>query len=201
MKTRIAIVLMLAVAQSSAQDVHTQEQGQPHPVPIQGSVVNLSPANTTIGFIGTHEGPQPDPRRCGFAKFAGQAQLDETGTMKSVGFDIDTASLWAEIPKLTAHLKSPDFFDVRQHPQAAFRSTSITLGSQPGTFEVTGNFTLLGVTKEITAPASISVSEQGVTLVAAFTVDRTTFGMDYGQGKVKNIVEINVSIGEPTPDA
>jgi len=46
---------------------------------------------------------------------------------------------------------------------------------------VTGNLTLNGVTKSISFPGSIDISERGVTLATNdFTINRTDFGMKYG---------------------
>ena len=170
-------------------------------VPAKDGVVQLGPANSQIKFVGIHEGDKPDPRQGGFAKFKGLAGLDQSGALQSVAFDIETASLWSEIPKLTNHLKSPDFFDVRQHPTAAFRSTAIRPTDQPGVFMIQGDFTLLGVTKEVTMPATINGSSNGLTLISQFKLDRTKFGMNYGQGKVHKDVAITVVIGEATADS
>ena len=168
------------------------------PAPVKSGVVELAPANTRIDFVGTHEGAKPDPRKGGFAKFTGKAQLSDSGTIESISIDIETASLWSEIPKLTAHLKSPDFFDVRQHSKATFRSTSIQPAEGSGKFDVSGNFTLLGKTNKIKIPVSVTVTSQGLTLLSKFTIDRTQFGMTYGQGKVTNDVTLTVAVGKPT---
>ncbi len=199
MKTITSVlVLFIAATHGTANAQQSARSAKLKPVPIQSGAVTLTPANTRIDFVGTHEGPKPDPRKGGFVKFSGKVVVSDNGSLESVAFDIDTLSLWSEISKLTAHLKSPDFFDVRQHPKAAFRSTSVSPSKKPGTFVVTGKFTLLGTTKEIKIPAVVSVSPRGVTLVSEFTFDRTHFGMNYGQGKVKKNVGISVVIGQRT---
>ena len=174
------------------------EKPQLKPVAIQSGVVSLAPKNTRIGFVGTHEGAKPDPREGGFAKFSGTAEVADSGILRSVAFEIQTKSLWTRIDKLTAHLKSPDFFDVREHPTAKFRSTSVRPAEKAGTFDLTGEFTLHGVTRKIKAPATVSVTKKGLILKCEFTLDRTQFGMDYGIGKVKKNVTVTVVIGEPT---
>ena len=132
---------------------------QPRPVPVQAGVVNLGPINSRIDFVGTHEGPKPDPRKGGFSKFAGRAEFAQNGALAAVEFDIETSSLWTEIPKLTGHLKSPDFFDVRQYPRAAFRSSAVSPTQQQGVYNVSGKFTLLGVTKEVSMPQAARVTD------------------------------------------
>ena len=201
MKTSFLSALLLTAAAAIGQELPIVAEEQAQPVPIRGGVASLSPENTTISFVGTHEGPKPDPRTGGFAAFSGKVEVNEGSTqVQSIQFEIATSSLRTEIPKLTAHLKSPDFFDVRQHPQAEFHSTTINDGSQDGALDVSGEFRLLGVTQEVSIPATVSVTDQGLTLNSVFSLDRRRFGMTYGQGRVNNNVEIRVNIGVPTPD-
>ena len=157
-----------------------------------GNIVALTEANTKIEFIGVHVGEKPDPRKGGFAKLAGTATLDG-GTLKSVTVELDTNSLTTELPPLTTHLKSPDFFDVKQHPTARFESTSIEAAAD-GKVNVTGNLTLLGITRPITMAATVS-TEDGLKLTAGFSIDRTEFGMTFGEDKVEKTVAMTVAIG------
>jgi polyisoprenoid-binding protein YceI len=163
--------------------------------PVKGGVATLSPQNTKIQFVCAHVGPRPDPRKGGFAKFTGKAQLDGK-SLKSFTVDIDTASIGTEFEKLTNHLKSPDFFEVRKYPSARFESTKIEPGS--GTAQITGKLTLHGVTKEISFPAAIEITDSGLKLSSEFTIDRTDFGINYDPTKVEKKVSMTVIIGERT---
>ena len=190
------VVAGVAVAQDSATlDADTATLTA---VSVDSGVASFSEANAQINFVGEHEGPKPDPRKGGFSEFSGQIKVGGDSSIESVSFDIDTGSLFTEIDKLTGHLKSPDFFDVRQHPKASFASTAVAKGDSADELQVTGDLTLLGNTQEITIPAKASVTSDGVTLVSDFTIDRTNFGMTYGDGKVKKEVSIKVMIGAPT---
>jgi polyisoprenoid-binding protein YceI len=164
-------------------------------VPLAGGAATLSPDNTKIQFVGTHSPPKaPDPRTGVFGKFSGKAQVDPaTKAVQSVSVEIETASLSTPIDRLTNHLKSPDFFDVRTHPTARFASTKITPG-EGGKATITGNLTLHGVTKEISFPASVQVTDEGLTLKSEFSIDRTQFGMTY-KG-VENKVDMTVIVGQ-----
>jgi polyisoprenoid-binding protein YceI len=161
----------------------------------------LSPANTRIEFVGTHAGEKPDPRKGGFEKFTGKLEVDLVAkSLKSISLDIDTESLSTEIPKLTEHLKSPDFFEVREHPKATFESTKIVPSAEsPGQLQITGNLTLHGVTKEITAPATVQIGPAGPSLRSELTLDRSEFGMNYSPDKVENKVSLTVVMGEKPP--
>jgi polyisoprenoid-binding protein YceI len=176
--------------------LHVSWAADAAPVPVQAGVAKLSPQNTKIQFVCAHVGVRPDPRKGGFAKLAGEAEVDmTTKTLKGVDLDIDTTSLWTEVgDKLTNHLKSPDFFEVRRYPTAHFESTKIVPGS--GMHQVTGKLTLHGVTKEISFPAKVEVGGSGLTLRSEFTIDRTDFGINYDSKKVENKVSLTVVVGE-----
>jgi len=82
--------------------------------------------------------------------------------------------------KLEGHLKSADFFDVANNPTSTFEITKVTDGAN-GQSNVTGNLTMMGVTKSITFPAQIEFGEGAISVTSAdFTINRTDFGMKYG---------------------
>jgi polyisoprenoid-binding protein YceI len=153
--------------------------------------VALTPQNTKIQFVCAHAGDKPDPRTGHFAAFTGTAAVDGS-TLKSITVDIDTKSITTEFEKLTGHLKSPDFFDVNEHPKAKFVSKTIT-AKPDGKVEITGDLTLHGVTKSITFPATVSTAS-GLTLTSEFKLDRTQFGMNFATDKVEKDVTMTVTI-------
>ena len=155
--------------------------------------VALTPENTLIQFVGTHVGDKPDPRTGKFGKLTGSAKGAD-GKLTEVMVTIDTASLETEIEKLTNHLKSPDFFDVRQHPEATFVSKKIEAG-EDGKVNITGDLTMLGETKSITFPAVVKVGKD-MSLTAEFVIDRTEFGMNYSPDKVHKDVTMTIKVGK-----
>src|SRR5688572_2882039 len=70
----------------------------------------------------------------------------------SIVVDINPASLDTNHEARDTHLKTSDYLDVEKFPAAGFVSTAIT-DKGDGKFGVTGNFTLHGVTKEISFDA------------------------------------------------
>ena len=87
--------------------------------------------------------------RGSFGAWSGSIELDDADISKSkVRAEIDVASIDTQEPKRDGHLKSPDFFDAEKFPKISFESTKIS--GTAGHFQVTGNFTLHGVTKELT---------------------------------------------------
>ena len=151
---------------------------------------DLTGKNTTITFVGTkpngkHEG--------GFKSVTGTASVpgDDLTKLK-ITLDIDCNSLYSDNPKLTAHLKSPDFFGVKSNPSAKFVSTKVEkAGSQ---YKITGDLTMLGKTNSVTVPAQITMSGGTLAIAANFKIDRTQWGMSYGKGKVDDDVSLTVNI-------
>jgi len=89
--------------------------------------------------------------------------------------------------KLVNHLKSEDFFDVAKFPVSKLEITSVEpiSGAASGApnYSVKANLTIRGVTKGITLPASLNITDNSVTGSGTFDVDRTEFGLKYGSGK------------------
>lgn len=82
--------------------------------------------------------------------------------------------------KLEGHLKSPDFFDVAQFPEAKFEITGVTEGTEAGKVTISGNLTMRGVTKNITFPATVTeATEISVKASADFNVLREDWGLVY----------------------
>ena len=175
-----------AAAVKAPTNAGSEEASAPTP-DSSGRYFAFGPSSATIAFIGSkvtgrHNG--------GFSKFAGEfraadGRLADTGN-KVV---IDTSSLFADNDRLTGHLKSPDFFNVAQFPTATFVSTAI----QPkGTnWVVTGNLTLHGVTKQISFPAQVQMTDEGVNVNTQFVLNRFDFGLIY-PGKANDLIRKEV---------
>jgi len=188
--------LVALVAVSTAFAAETPAAA-PAPVAAKAGKAALTPENTRLQFVCAHRGPKPEPRTGTFAKFTGVAEVDtQSKSIKSLSLDIDTNSVTTEFGKLTSHLKSPDFFDTREHPKASFISKKVVPGDKAGQFTVTGDLTLHGVTKEIKAPVTASFTNSGFTVTSDFAIDRSEFGMNYGSDKVENTVALTFVIGE-----
>ncbi|MEM8894944.1 MAG: YceI family protein [Bacteroidota bacterium] len=107
--------------------------------------------------------------------------------------------------KLKGHLMSPDFFDASTHPTATFELVEATAFSADMALEdkeefeteftpakaseimvanpthmITGNLTMRGVTKSVSFPAAVSLSDAGVSAAANFNIDRTAWNLSYG---------------------
>lgn len=80
--------------------------------------------------------------------------------------------------KLEKHLKSKDFFEVVVFPTATFELTHTA--NKNGKTYITGNLTVKNNTKQITFPASISVTDSSITLTSeVFKINRADFNVRY----------------------
>lgn len=189
----VAIVAALCTLLAAAPLGHGAESA---PVPVKSGSATLTAQNTKLQFVCAHVAADPMPRKGGFAKFMGKAEVDAaTKTLTSLDVDIDTTSLFTEFDMLTNHLKSPDFFEVRRFPTAHFESTKIEPATS-GTNQITGKLTLHGVTKQISFPATVEIGDAGLRLKSEFTIDRLEFGINYDPKKVENKVSLTVVVGE-----
>jgi len=152
----------------------------------------LTGENTKITFVGTKPGGKHDG---GFKKLTGNATVTDGNieTLK-IEADIDTDSLYTDDPsgKLTGHLKNSDFFGVKDHPKATFKTTKIEKTDKG--YTITGDLTMIGKTKAVSFPATVAASGDTLTLSASFSIDRTDWGMNYGKGKIDDKVAMKVVV-------
>ncbi len=105
------------------------------------------------------------------------------GELVGGSFTIDMNSIVAEdflgnekYDDLIGHLHSADFFDVTNHPTATFEITGVEAANEEehGTSHtIQGNLTMRGVTNNISFPANVNVSDNGVEISAPqFGIDR-----------------------------
>lgn len=148
--------------------------------------------NTKIEWTGTKK----DGKHVGgFKKVSGTLTSDGDPAKAKLEVSIETDSLYSDDDKLTGHLKSKDFFDVKTNPTATFKASKIEKdGKDDGKYKVTGDLTLNGKSKEITFPATVSEKDGTFTLSAEFKIDRTDYGIKYGAGMIDNDVALKVSV-------
>lgn len=117
-----------------------------------------------------------------FGDFSGTITLDqEHPENASVDFTINAASIDTDNDRRNAHLRSEDFFDVEKYPEMTFKSTKIEKTGE-NAYDVTGDFTMHGVTKSITIPVDILGFGTGMRgkPMAAFETNFKLNRKDYG---------------------
>ena len=89
-----------------------------------------------------------------FTDFSGTIVADAAKPeASSVEFTLKTASIDTDQPNRDKHLQSADFFDAAKFPEITFKSTSIKATGKDK-YDVTGNLTMHGVSKQITLPVT-----------------------------------------------
>lgn len=149
--------------------------------------------NTYIGFagskpLGTHYGQ--------FIEYDGSVYLEgEDLSTAEVNLTIDMTSTEVDDSRLTAVLKNENFFNVEEYPQATFVTTGIE-HQEEDTYNVSGKLTLRGITKGVTFPATIELSDGVLNVTAEFSVDRNAWdvGKGYtGQTIIDDLVLIEIA--------
>ncbi len=121
-----------------------------------------------------------------FAAFEGTLEIGEDLESAKAYGTVDVASVNTNEDKRDTHLRSADFFDAEQHAQIKFASRSITPVDDEN-FEVNGELTLHGETREVTLKAEITGTEQDpwgndrVGLEVTGQLNRGDYGMTFNQ--------------------
>ena len=140
MRRKLATVLVLATALIVAPHLRSAE------------MYRIDPVHSGVSFKIRHLVSNVSGR---FSDFEGGIQADrEDLARSSVAFTIKTSSIDTGNGKRDDHLRSPDFFDAAKYPEIAFKSTKVEKASGD-TYNVTGSFTMHGVTKDITIPVQV----------------------------------------------
>jgi polyisoprenoid-binding protein YceI len=143
----------------------------------------------------------------GFDKIEGTIRYDADDVAKSaVDVTIAIDSINTHVAKLDTHLKSADFFDAGKFPTATFKSTKIEKGASNGSFKVSGDLTLHGVTKPVTLDATLNgIGEHPIRKVPTIgfdghtTVKRSDFGMGAYVPNVSDEVRIRLTTEATAP--
>ncbi|NCG18572.1 MAG: YceI family protein, partial [Rhodobacterales bacterium] len=140
-----------------------------------GAVYPIDSAKSTLDVLGA-KATKAFPITIG--DFSGELTVDGD-QVTGISYEARVASLDAKIDKLTAHLKNADFLEVDAHPTATFVSSQIAAGAteEGATHTVTGVLNIRGKEKQVTFPATITVSETSIDAKTEFAIDRQDFGI------------------------
>ncbi len=135
-----------------------------------------------------------------FNEVSGTFLLDDADPGKSsLAFEIKTASLDTNSADRDKHLKSPDFFNVKQFPTSSFKSTSVKAAGT-NKFEVTGELTMLGVSKPVTftltktGEGDTPFKDHRLGFETNLTIKRGDFGMKFMPEMLEDNVWLLISV-------
>ena len=159
----------------------------------------IDPSHTAVVFFVNHLGYSETIGR--FNDVSGSFDLDQDNPENSkIALVIDAASVDTNHEARDDHLRSPDFLNVEEFPEIKFTSTAV---EQTGdnTAKVTGDMTILGATKPVTLDVTLNKLEpnpmSGVEtagLSARGQLDRTEFGMTFGQGGIGSVLDLFIEV-------
>jgi polyisoprenoid-binding protein YceI len=124
-----------------------------------------------------------------FTKFSGTIEVDRDHPEKSsVVATIQAASIDTANAKRDEHLRTADFFNVQQYPEITFKSRRVKqTGANTG--EITGDFTMHGVTRAITLnvqllgdPGSAAKDQTTRWRVTTAPLKRSEFKLGWSKG-------------------
>ncbi len=123
--------------------------------------------------------------RGSFSEFEGRLTFDEAAPERShVVFTIQAGSIDTNQPDRDTHLRSGDFFDTEKFPTITFTSTAIRKRSED-LYDVTGNFTIRDVTREITLPVTFlgkakdPWGNERIAFEAEYAINRKDYGLNW----------------------
>jgi polyisoprenoid-binding protein YceI len=176
--TGVALFVALAVAAAPAR---------------AGDYYAIDPTHSAVTFKISHLGLSWTHGR--FNEVSGGVVLD--GEKASFTLNIKPESVDTGNAKRDEHLRSPDFFNVKQFPQFSFKSASVKPVKEG--YEVTGDLTLHGTTKSITfllgggRKADFPKGVHRVGYSTELTIKRSDFGMDKMLEAIGDEVRVAIS--------
>ncbi|PCI04132.1 MAG: polyisoprenoid-binding protein [Hyphomicrobiales bacterium] len=139
----------------------------------------IDPVHTWVDFKVNHGGWSAASGQ--FRTVSGDIVFDNDDVTKSsVTVVIDASSVDTNNGARDKHLASPDFFNSAEFPKITFESTSVTK-SGDNTGEITGNLSMLGVSKPVTLSVTFNKAEGDK--IGFSAVGELTPG-DFGMAKV-----------------
>ena len=170
--------------------------------PAAAADFKLDPDHTMAVFVVNHLGYSNMIGR--FNDVSGTFSFDPaTPEQAKISMAIDTASVDTNHKRRDDHLRGPDFFNAQEFPEMTFESTKVDVtGERTG--KVTGDLTLLGVTKPVTLDVTFNKMEPhplppyNKVLTAGFsvrgTIKRSDFGMTYFLPAVGDEIQLMLEV-------
>lgn len=148
--------------------------------PAVAETYTIDPSHSNVTFRIRHLLSEMEGR---FNDFGGTIDFDPAKPEAAkVNLTVQVKSIDTANVKRDDHLRSKDFFEVEAFPQATFVSTSVKRVDEKN-LEVSGDFTLHGVTKPMTVKVRIygpadTAAGKRMGAGTEFKVDRRVFGVN-----------------------
>lgn len=161
-------------------------------------------SHSKLGFMVTHLMVSETEGKFKIYEGTVTSKTENDFTDAVINFSVDVNSINTDDEKRDGHLKSPDFFDVANHPKMTFKSTSMKPTKVKTTYILEGDLTIKGVTKKVKLTAigaTKSVKDPWGNTKNAFKVlgkiNRKDFGLNWNaaiEGGVVVSEEVKIDI-------
>jgi polyisoprenoid-binding protein YceI len=191
MKKTVLLFAAAGMMLASCQDAPKADQADATaaqtvaPAAATAAVYKADVGQSKIEFVGT----KPTGKHHGTLAIKEGSLSVENGAITAGSFVVDMSSVKADDQDsaknamLGGHLMSPDFFDAAKFGTGTFQITAVTAGvdssakAKDATHTVTGNLNLKGISKSITFPARVNMTDATITTDANFNIDRKEWGI------------------------
>ena len=151
----------------------------------------LLAAESQIGFTTRQMGV---PLQGHFKKFDAQIAFNPAQLASShITLRVDTASATLGAPETDAEMPKAVWFNAPQFPQATFQSSSIkALGG--GKFQVAGQLSIKGITRNVLAPVTLVQNGAKTTASGSFTLQRLAYKIGENEWADTSMVADDVQV-------
>lgn len=142
----------------------------------------MDPANSNVTFSVRHLVSKVDGT---FGEFKGEADVHDDISDSTVYGSVDVTTINTDDEERDAHLRSPEFFDVENHPTMVFRTNRWHKSEASDEITLEGELTIRDVTRPIVFTGefgSIRPDENGdsrADLKLVSKIDRTEWGLSW----------------------
>lgn len=123
----------------------------------------------------------------------------------SVEVVLPLAGLSSHVKAFDDHLRSADFFDAEQFPQAMFKSTSVEAAGE-GRLKITGDLTIKGITRPVVLDTTVNkvgsnpmTGQPAAGFDAVATIKRTDFDLGMFAPNVSDEVQLRITTEAAVP--
>ncbi len=175
MKNTIVTASVLALSALASSNI---AQAQYFPIAKQKSSVKWY-GSKGIKALGSHTGT--------VAIETAKVDINKKGEIKKAEIEIDLSQMTSDdlegalAQKLLGHLQSKDFFDIKNHKIAKFKSKSVKKINDKQ-YEFQGDLTIKDISKPISFVGTYTNNDKHK-LIGEFKFDRTDYKIRYGSGQ------------------
>jgi polyisoprenoid-binding protein YceI len=195
MRTKLFVAAVLALSTPAIGQAPTL--GTSDPAKVVAGSYNVEPGHTQIGWTVNHLGVSLFSGM--FSQASGTLSIDPKNIATTkLSVSVPVASVQTTSDKLTAELKSADWFDAAKYPTMTFVSTKV-VSTSATTADISGNLTLHGVTKPVTIEAvftgvgSSMSNKTNIGFTGTAAIKRSDFGVKTYVPLISDAVQLSIS--------